>query len=124
MAAAAGQPAGGGDLGQPSSENSGEGGVVSKPVLLEDDSVRRSVERGGCIHDQRRQARCPQPALELLRVAAACSTNSVARVYADRDGNVIADGSELRGGARHGRLWGRGDEVFLVVCGGAQFFTI
>jgi len=50
MADAAGQPAGGGDLGQPSSENSGEGGVVSKPVVLEDDSVRRSVERGGWLH--------------------------------------------------------------------------
>ena len=112
LGAGASQPARDGDLGHPGSENSGEGGVVSGPVMLEDDSVRRSVERGGRIHDQRGQARCAQPARELLRVVGDCSNHRFAWAYADRDSNVIADGTELRGGARHGRLWGREDEVF------------
>ena len=109
----ASQPAGGGDFGQPGSENSGEGGVVSKPVVLEDHSVRRSVERGGRIHDQRGQARCPQPACELLRVVGDYSTNSVARAYADRDGNVVAVvGTELQGA----RQW----RSSLEILGGAD----
>ena len=106
------QPAGRPYLGQPGSENPGEGGVVSKHVLLEDHSVRRSVERGGRIHDQRGQARCAQPTLELHGVAATCSSaHSVAWAYADRDG-VVAVGTELQGG-RHG-----GNAGALAVCGG------